>query len=273
MIPRQGGIAVGVVCMSEDIKPILDRWPISEGQNVRKIIGADGVERIQIRVCIDTYHGLLQFDADGRPDGQRPHGCGFALDYHEQLLARSRRDGTVFSLDEQDCAELIAESHMVYQRYVLLLQVGDYPRVIRDTDRNMRMFRFVHEHAARGEDRVQLDKWWPYVIRIQQTAKILQAMAREDYDTAAAELATARRWIGELEEMEDETFQVERKRSLDALADLERQFRQQRPPTEIEQLERDKDKAIRNEDYRRAAELRDRITAIKRSARKPHHGQ
>jgi hypothetical protein len=254
--------------MSEDIKPILDRWPMSEGHNVRKIIGDDGAERIQIRVCIDTYHGILQFDADGRPDGQRPHGCEFALDYYLQLHERNQRGGAELHLEEADCLELFAESHMVYQRYVLMLQVGDYPRVIRDTERNMRLFRFVHEHATRDEDRAQLDRWWPYIIRIHQTAKILQAMGRADYETAAAELATARRWISELDDMDEETFQIERKRSLEALADLERQIRQDRPPTELEQLEMEKAEAIRNENYLRAAELRDRIAALRRNARK-----
>ena len=253
---------------SEDIKPILDRWPLSEGHNVRKIIGDDGVERIQIRVCIDTYHGILQFDCDGRPDGQRPHGCEFALDYFAQLRDRSRRGAAEFHLDEQDCVELLAESHQIYQRYVLLLQVGDYPRVIRDTERNMHLFRFVRRHAGREEDRNQLERWWPYIIRIHHTAKALQAMGADDYAAAAAEVATARRWIGELDELDDETFQVERKRSLEALGDLDEQIRRERPMTEIEQLELDKEEAVRNEDYLRAAALRDQIQALRAAHRK-----
>ena len=57
--------------------------------------------------------------------------------------------------------ELFAESHQIYQRYVLLLQVGDYARVIRDTDRNMQLFRFVRTYALRAEDLNRLERWWP----------------------------------------------------------------------------------------------------------------
>ena len=252
---------------SEDIKPILDRWPLTEGQNVRKIIGADGAERIQIRVCIDTYHGILQFDCDGRPDAQHPHGCDFALEYFLQLCDRNERSGESFVLDEQDCMELFAESHQIYQRYVLLLQVGDYARVIRDTERNIRLFRFVRDHAVREEDREQLDRWWPYIIRIHHTAKALGAMANQDYKTAAAEVAAARRWLDELDELDDETFQIERKRSLEALGDLAEQIQRERPMTELDQLEIEKDDAVRKEDYLRAAELRDRIEALRSSRR------
>jgi hypothetical protein len=257
--------------VDEDIQPILERWPLEEGHNFRKIIGADGRERLQIRVCIDTYHGILQFDCDGRPDGQRPHNCPFALDY---FIARQRHcaaAGGEFGLSEEDCEELFVESHQIYQRYVILLQVGDYPRTVRDTERNMELFRFVHAYARREQDRNRLERWWPYILRIHHTAKALQALDRQDYATAASEVDAARRRIGALAESDEETFQVERKRSLAALDDLAGQIDSQRPLSAVEKLEREKRAAIEAEDYRRAAELRDRINDLRE--RPPEGGE
>ena len=52
--------------MSKDLGPILGDWPHEPGQiTVRKIRGTDGRVKIQLRVDL----GLLQMEADGRPDG------------------------------------------------------------------------------------------------------------------------------------------------------------------------------------------------------------
>jgi hypothetical protein len=57
--------------MSFDISPLLEQWDYQPGQLVvRKFLGRDGVEKIQLRVDL----GLLQMNAQGRPDGKHPHG-------------------------------------------------------------------------------------------------------------------------------------------------------------------------------------------------------
>src|SRR4051812_10799411 len=60
---------VHIAAMSFDISHILDKWEYHPGQVVvRKFIGRDGQEKIQLRVDL----GLLQMNAEGRPDGKRP---------------------------------------------------------------------------------------------------------------------------------------------------------------------------------------------------------
>lgn len=66
--------------MGKDISKLLSEWPFGAGGNVRRVTGDDGREKIQIRVCLDTFHGLLQFECDGRPDGKRPQGKEFYLE-------------------------------------------------------------------------------------------------------------------------------------------------------------------------------------------------
>ena len=252
--------------VNEDIGPILEGWPHGEGTNVRKIVGADGSEKVQIRVLLQGFDGILQFNCDGRPDGKRPHQREFALDHYEEMARRqSKASGSPgpFTLTHEQAAELFEESFITYQRYIVLLQMNDYQRVIRDTARNRKVFRFVGEHAAEAEDRERLGKWWPYIIRIHHTARIMLRLEEEDYSGAMNILDEARRELENLAPQDDETFTVEMARSKKALDELEKAIDDRRPLSELELLERERDDAVRREDYERAAELRDRIEDLK----------
>ena len=51
--------------MNFDISHLLDQWDYQPGQVVvRKFVGKDGQEKIQLRVDL----GLLQMNAEGRPE-------------------------------------------------------------------------------------------------------------------------------------------------------------------------------------------------------------
>jgi hypothetical protein len=245
--------------MSEDLIGLLRDWPLGD-DNVRRIVGDDGREKVQIRVCINSYHGILQFDCDGRPDGARPHGRDFALDYHEDEF-RQHRDA--FHLSHEQAEALFEESTMTYQRYIVLLQMNDYRRVIHDTERNMRLFRFMHQHASEEDDRNALEKWWPYIIRIHAAAKAMDMRQNGDFAAALELVRAARREIEALAEQDDEVFRSERERSYRALDELEQLINEQRPLSQIERLERLRDEAIREEKYELAARLRDRINALR----------
>ena len=187
--------------MSHDISHILDNWDYDPAKSYRKIIGDNGREKVQIRVDNAAFQGILQMELDGRPDGRQPYGYDFVLDYYRQALQRyERAHGSQrgFELDEESCRELFDESLRIYNRYVFLLQLQDYPRVVRDTKRNMELFRFVNTWAHREEDRNKLERWWPYIIRINATARALMAMdADKDFDTAQEIVSEARQRIDE----------------------------------------------------------------------------
>jgi len=253
--------------MSEDIGPILERWPFGDDTNVRKIVGADGAEKVQLRVVLQGFHGILQFNCDGRPDGKRPHGQTFSLDHYETLMRQhgeAARRSERFRLTQQQAADLFEESFVTYQRYIILLQMNDYQRVIRDTARNMRLFRFVHAHAADEEDRDRLEKWWPYIIRIHHIARAMLKLSKEDYPEAMRVVEEARRELAALRPQDDEVFETEMKRSKQALEELADAIEERRPLSDLEHLEREKNEAIRCEDYERAAELRDRIEELRK---------
>src|SRR6201986_5065216 len=73
-------LRVHIRVMDFDISPLLDHWAYKPGQVVvRKFKGKDGKEKIQLRVDL----GLLQMNADGRPDGKRPFGHNSLFDYYQ----------------------------------------------------------------------------------------------------------------------------------------------------------------------------------------------
>lgn len=252
--------------MSEDIHPILSKWPHGEGSNLRRITGDDGREKIQIRICIDSFHGLLQLECDGRPDGKRPHGCEFLLDYLEAKCKRFTDAGgheEQFRLTRTQCKRLFDEGNLVYHRYVLLLQMGDFARVIRDTSRNMRLFRFVHRHAMHASDRTHLECWWPYLSRIHFTALVMERISQGQLHRALETLQTCRERLRALPAQDNEVFKTEMNRSLEALTHMEKEIRARMPKTELEELEHAKAEAIQKQRYEEAARLRDKILALR----------
>jgi excinuclease UvrABC helicase subunit UvrB len=69
--------------------------------------------------------------------------------------------------------------------------------------------------------------------------------------------------ITALPDLEIETFQVERQRSLDALHELEKEITNSRPLSEIETMERDLRRAVEAQEFERAAALRDQLRVLR----------
>lgn len=253
--------AAGTVLMTNDISNVLNDWPFDPQGAVRKIVGEDGQDKIQMRVRIGTFHGILQIGCDGRPDGAHPYGGDFALDHYEAIL--SHKGGDNFGLNHQQCEELFEESAMTYERYVVLLQLGDWDRVALDTTRNMRLFRFVNRHAENESDRMRLEKWWPYILRIHHTARASQLLDQEDLEGALNEIHDGMLVIGALNLFEDEIHEMERVRSLKALEEFGERIRSRLPQDEVKRLEGERDQAVDQQDYERAAVLRDRIRRLR----------
>lgn len=247
--------------MTPDISYILDNWVFDPEANVRKIDGEDGIEKIQVRVDQGAFQGVLQLNLDGRPDGKRPYDHDFVLEHYEAMAGQSV-DEADFGLDGEACEELFEESGRIYGRYVFLLQIKEYDRVLLDTERNMRLFRFVHRYAERAEDRDNLQKWWPYILRIHATARAMLASQQGDFDQALQILDETRRQIEGLTAIEAEEFFAERERSLEALDVLVTELTEQRPLSEREQLEQALAEAIEAEAFERAARLRDQLREL-----------
>ena len=263
---RSNFVRNGKFSMGEDITEILGAWSFDPETNVRKIRGADGVEKIQVRINQGAFQGILQIDLDGRPDGCRPHGQTFALDYYRNALHKYRQQNNSeddgFSLDSDACQELFDEGARIYERYAFLLQLKEYPRVVRDTERNMQLFRFVNRYAASDDDKSNLEKWWPYILRINGTARAFVARDEGDFVEALEIVSKTREQINECCVVDAEEFRVEMERSEEALGAIESELIEAKPLNRKEQLEQMLVEAVENDNFERAAELRDLIQQL-----------
>ena len=167
--------------MSEDIGPIMKEWDEdTNAKNIRKIMGLDSKEKIQIRV----EFGILQMEADGRPDGKRPYGKESLLEHYLSLLEDYKQEYATdkgFKLDNHDCERLGDEATQYYHRYVSFFEIEDYVLAERDTARNLRVFELVRRYAEQQDDALSLEKFKPYVIMMNSRAKSLICMNNDDY--------------------------------------------------------------------------------------------
>lgn len=244
-----------------DLRDVLRAWPYDPDRDSRLVRAPDGREILQVR----TVMGIEQYELEGRPDGERPYGRESALEYHLDRLARARVTGEEdsFGLTREDCRELFAEGTLYYYRYLNLFQLQEWQRTARDTARNLRLFDLVHRYAHREEDRNHLEKWRPYILRINAIASAMMEIGRKDYDHATHHLHQAIERIESLPELDDDTFRFERERSLLALRELLVQLARHRPVSRIERLERELKRAVEDQAFERAAQLRDRIRALR----------
>jgi hypothetical protein len=247
---------------SVDIRRILQSWPYDPENDSRFAKGEDNRQILQVRTPV----GIEQYELDGRPDGARPHGVESSLEYYQQRLEEAKSAGrdAQFKLGRRECNELFSEGTLYYFRYVRLFQLKDWARTVRDTTRNLRVFDFVHRHARREEDQQFLEKWRPYIIRVNSSAAAMLELEKHDYDDALRIANEGIQRIEALDDFDDETFQFERTRSVTALKELASQIQKNRPLSQLEQLEHQMRRAIERQEFERAAELRDRIRDLRK---------
>lgn len=177
--------------MSEDIGPILREWDADpDAGSVRKIVDSDGREKLQIRI----QFGMLQLEADGRPDGKRPYGKESFLEHYLALMEGFTEEyGTDegFELDHYDCEKLHEEAIQYYHRYVSLFELGDYERVQRDTARNLQALDLIGEYAGSQEDTDSLERYRPYITMMNARAKSYILMDDDNYAGAISSINEA----------------------------------------------------------------------------------
>jgi len=245
-----------------DISDILDEWPYDPNRNARIVTTGDGRQKLQIRLRL----GLLQVELDGRPDGQRPYGRETVLEHYLTLREEYRAEhGTDdgFEVDHEAWEELSAEGILFYERYVVLFQLGDYDRTARDTARNLQMFDLCKEHAERPEDVAALEQYRPYLIRMHAAALAMSQLHDDRHEDARETLRRALTALGELDEVHTSVFQAELDRARSMLEGMLDDIKAEpKTPTELDELRDELARAVRDERYEDAADLRDRIRDI-----------
>ena len=244
--------------MSLDLNDLLQDWPHEPGMlKVRKILGADGKEKIQLRIDL----GLIQMETSGRPDGQRPHDAESLLEYHVGRSRRAQKKGDEFKLTAEEVGDLQQEGIQYYHRYISLFQLSDYAAVMRDTQRNLDMFHFVRDHSP-DDLAVSVEQFKPYVLMMYTRAKASIDIEREDY---AAAVRAIERGMAKIRTYYDDNGGPEAaagSAELNYLSEWLEEVRGKRPVSKLEKMQIEMNKAIEAEAYEKAAELRDQIKAM-----------
>ncbi len=249
---------------NKDIKPMLQGWDYEPGSiNVRKIAGADGLPKLQMRLDL----GLLQMELSGRPDGERPHGYESLLEYFEnQLREHTLANGTElgFHLTRKQCSMLREEAGMYYHRYLGLFVLEEFANVVRDTARNLRVLNLCGKYAVDEQDRLILEQYRPYI-----TMMNTRAQASIEFTDGKPELAlqTIRKGLKRIKAFFNKFGQEEvyaDSHEVRTLKRFAREIKKKLPADPVKQLQLKLNRAVKAEQYEQAAKLRDQIELIRR---------
>ena len=249
--------------MDFDISRVLERWEYQPGQVVvRRFKGKDGRDKIQLRVDL----GLLQMNAEGRPDGKRPFGHESLLEHyqaqlHKYVAAHGGADDG-FRLKAEDCAKLQLEALQYHHRYICLLELEDYSGVIRDAERNLTVFAFVAEHAESEELAWSLRQFQPQLLMVMTRARACQALQTNDYPTAVQLAEEGLEKIRVFYRESPCPEAAEQSPEVLSLAGWLEEIKAKRPLSERERLEVALNDAINRENYEKAAEVRDQLRKL-----------
>ena len=253
--------------MNDDITRVLENWDYRLGRvDARRVKVEDGVEKLQLRIDL----GLLQMNAQFRPDGKRPFGHPTLLEHFLVRLEKHRDknggEDDHFSINPDECAKLQQEAIQYHHRSICNFELEDYEAVERDTEHILELLDFVQDYAVEDEIGQSFQQFRPQTIMMQIRAIGAELIAENKYEAAIEEITDA---IDDLnlfytemgrEELVDNSMEVHSLREW--LKDVEIEAAEKKPKTKREKLEHKLSTAIEQEDYEAAAKLRDQIQKL-----------
>jgi excinuclease UvrABC nuclease subunit len=245
--------------MSTDISRLLEEWPYDDENNIRVITADDGRSVLQVRQPL----GIEQYELDGRPDGIRPDDYESFVDIVEHRLAEfetTHGTDSGFELTEDESSELESEGILFYYRYLLLFQLNEFERVIRDTKHNLRICDLLERYAEQADAEAVL-QFKPYIYRMHSVSRAMDSVQRHQNEEARAILEEAIETIESMTEIDTPAFEFERVRSVNYLRSALEQI-DNTPDDPVARLKKELAAAVQQEDYERAAQLRDHIREL-----------
>jgi len=242
-----------------DLQATLRDWPYEPDKiSVRKILGADDVIRIQMRVEM----GIVQMEAKGRPDGARPFGCESLLAHQLRRIARRdqrKAKSKDCTLSPADCAALRTEASLYYRRYIAYFVLEEFANVLADTSHSLAIFDLCRDFAQEPADRTALEDFRPYVMMMHSRALAYHAL--EEGEPASA-LAHVNRGIIDIKahyEERGQTDAVHTSEEIRILRALANELGGKLPQNSLLSTRKALRVAIREERFEEAARLRDEL--------------
>ncbi|MCA9239891.1 MAG: UvrB/UvrC motif-containing protein [Planctomycetales bacterium] len=267
--------------MSLDLTRILEGWDFSpDDVTTRLVEGDDGRQKIQLRLDL----GVLQLEMNGRPDGKQIDGEASLLQFHQRQQREhdaANPDGVPYQLETEDCTALMREGVQFYHRYICFWQLGRYELCARDTKRNLELFRFVRSHAKYDRDKLQFDQWRPYVTMMHTRAVATPLIELRQWEAALSVIDAGIEGINRFLQDYGQEEQAQRVGELLFLGRWRKEVLKESSPDgedddseadPIAELHGELDKAIADERYEDAAQLRDEITRLENPPPPSHPG-
>ncbi|MBN1522914.1 MAG: UvrB/UvrC motif-containing protein [Spirochaetales bacterium] len=245
-----------------DISPLLKEWEYNSKKNIRIIKADDGRDILQVRKPL----GIEQYEMDGRPDGKKPFGReNLFLEFAaraDEYDKHKKDSNSGYELDPEDFTLLHEEALLYYYRYLILFQIGDYDRTVRDTEHNIKICDFLDTAYLNEEDKAQLLQYRPYIFRMNAVARALICIKQHLNELAKEILEDAIREIKSMYEVNTTTFQFEKMRSLNYLKSMLEEIADDKKVSMLDSLKIELEDAVKMENYEKAAEIRDKIQKL-----------
>jgi len=257
----------GLVAVSIDLEALFEEWPhdpSDDDKNVRVAHASDGRRVVQLRV----RGGVFQWEYEGRPDGRRPYGFPSLLDYHRQRISElDRREGpgSSLALEKDDIDEIAEELMDYYQRRVLFFRLGDYELARLDAEHNLELMNIIRDHCSDPSLMLEHEQWRPFVTMDRARADALVSCQGGAYVEGMNKIDRGVEEIADFYRRHGRTDLVQLSQEIAALNDLKTHLRETyniplSRDEVLDGLREEQQKAIADEDYERAARLRDEIS-------------
>lgn len=239
--------------MKQDIDFILGGWEFKPGMVQARLVQARGRQVIQMRVDL----GVLQLETEGRPDGTHPHGQDTYFDHLKEQARMATRGKHTFVLSEEQCQEADREFVQFYHRRICWLALRNYNRAIEDADHTLAFMDFVKGHSP-SDDYTQAHEQYRGFVLFQRTQAAAAWQVEQDKPERAVD--EVRHGLGQIKDFfaaYDMEEQLDEDGMVQHLRSIEKSLREQYDIGET--MQEQLDRAIAEEDYERAAELRDQL--------------
>jgi hypothetical protein len=240
--------------MKQDIDHALRGWELKPGMvQARMVHTGDGRQVIQMRIDL----GILQIETGSRPDGTQPHGFPTFFDYLREQSRIARQNGQEFILNQEQCMEADREFLQFYHRRICWLALRNYAQAVADADHTLAFMDFVARHSPSEEYTQAHEQYRGFVLFQRTQASAALRVETKDAEGAIDEVRAGLERMRStfavhgMEEQFDEVAMVQHLRKVES--SLREEYNIE--ATLREQLEQ----AVANEDYERAARLRDAL--------------
>ncbi len=241
--------------MKQDIVKVLLGWSYRpDSVQTRMVEGSDGRQVIQMRLDL----GLLQMEKLGRPDGTTPHGYPTYLEFLKSHARQCELTGRKFQFTLEHATECDRELVQFYHRRICWLALENYTRAIADANHTLSLMEFIRDNCD-DDDYVQSrEQYRGFVLFHRTQAAASLQIEREDPEGA---IDAIRKGIEAIEELTGPIdFEEEDGTSAPMTVHLQRMELSIREKHNIgETLKEQLAKAVENEQYEKAAELRDAL--------------